>query len=221
MNEKELIDLLEQIPALVKAAETYKETSNHIVATLAEAVKQHPQAVFTEEELKKLENVITRTPCARPDTASLSREIARRISVDVADAVGHSIKYTIANSLKNATIPVEHSHVIEKNLKDVVDEKVRKTIIILWCIIHFLVVVIGISIFFYFDGDVYWGKQYYDVYTSPYLTQEEKAYVKDNSILLSVLPCGYREDTASSRLQIKKMKEELKKREKNGKKMKK
>ena len=43
-TNKILIDALEQIPALVKAAETFKETSNRIVATLADAIKKRPQA---------------------------------------------------------------------------------------------------------------------------------------------------------------------------------
>jgi hypothetical protein len=208
------------IPALVKAAETYKETSNHIVATLAESVRQRPKAVFTDEELKKLENVITHTRCGQPDVSSISRELARKITGDVADALERNINYTIANALKNATIPVEHTHVIEKNLKDIVDKKMTKTVLILWGVILVLVGSIGISIISYFDGENYWGKQYYKVYTSPELTAEERDYLKENSILLSALPSGYRDDTAATKLQIKRMKKELKKREKTSKKKK-
>ena len=94
----------------------------------------------------------------------------------------------------------------------------KKTNRILWGVIIILVLTIGISAITYFSGETYWGKQFYDVYTSKYLTPEEKANLKENSFLLSVLPRGYREDTATAQLQIKQYKEILKKREKDAKK---
>ena len=94
----------------------------------------------------------------------------------------------------------------------------KKTNRILWGVIIILVLSIGISAITYFSGETYWGKQYYDVFTSKYLTPEEKANLKENSFLLSVLPRDYREDTAAARLQIKQYKEILKKREKDAKK---
>ena len=43
---------------------------------------------------------------------------------------------------------------------------------------------------------------------------EEKATLKENSYMMSVLPHNYLDDTATARLQIKQYKEILKKREK-------
>ena len=218
MNENDLNHLLAKIEALVKAAETFKETSNHMVSTLAKAIKQQQKAVIAEEELKKGERVIATANCAQPDISHISTELFRRISNDVTNSLESSIKYTIANTLKNAVIPVEHTHVVERNLKDVVDKRMTKTIAILLVVINVIITAIGISIFSYFDGDTYWGKQFYGVYTSEYLTLEEKADLKENSFPISILPPNYYEDTAVARLQIKQMKEELKKREKNNKK---
>lgn len=215
---KKLVDGLEQIPTLVQAAKTFKETSNRIVTTLADAIKKRPQAEFTDGELQKLAKIISNTRCASPDMAYISRELARRVSNDVAAIIGSDIKAKAAEALKGASVTVEHSHYVERNLKDIVDKKMKKKILILRSIILALVAAFGISLISYFDGETYWGKQYFDVYTSPYLTQEEKATLKENSILLSVLPRGYRKDAASSRLQIKHMKEELKRREKASKK---
>ena len=45
---------MEQVPALVKAAETFKATSGHIISSLADAVKQRPQAEIPESELQKI-----------------------------------------------------------------------------------------------------------------------------------------------------------------------
>ena len=220
MNENELINLLEQIPVLIKAAETFKETSNHIVATLAEAVKQHPQAVIPDSEIEKLRKAITTTPCASPDIAYISKEIAQRIARDVADILTPHIKRVTAEALKDASVTVEHSHYIERNLRDIVDKKMKKKVFVLWGVIIFLLMGIGITTLSYFNGETYWGKQFYDVYTSKYLTTEEKANLKENSYLMSVLPHNYFEDTATARIQIKQYKEILKKREKEAKKKK-
>lgn len=215
MDNKVLIDALTQIPDLIKAAETYKETSNRIVSSLANAIKQHPQAVIPESEIQKLERAIATTRCAMPEMSSFSKELARRLSSDTASAMGPIIKEKATAALKGASVTVEHSHVIERNLKDVADKKMKKTILILWAVIIILTLNIGISTVMYFRGETYWGKQYYDVYTSKYLTPEEKANLKENSFFLSVLPRDYRKNTAASRLQIKQMKEELKRREKD------
>lgn len=218
MDNKALLDALEQIPNLINAAQTYKATSDRIITTLAEAVKKRPQAILPTEELEKIKEVIKTTPCAKPDITLISRELARRISGDVADAIKPAVRNAASEALKGASVLVEHSHVIERNLKDVADKKMKKTILILGVVIIILVLTIGISAVAYFCGETYWGKQYYDVYTSTYLTQEEKADLKKNSILLSVLPRGYYEDTATAQLQIRQYKEILKKREKDAKK---
>ena len=218
MDNKALLDALEQIPNLINAAQTYKATSDHIITTLAEAVKKRPQAILPAEELEKIKEVIKTTPCAKPDITLISRELARRISGDIADAIKPAVRNAASEALKGASVLVEHSHVIERNLKDVADKKMKKTNRILWGVIIILVLTIGISAITYFSGETYWGKQFYDVYTSKYLTPEEKANLKENSFLLSVLPRGYREDTATARLQIKQYKEILKKREKDAKK---
>ncbi len=66
MDNKVLIDALTQIPDLIKAAETYKETSNRIVSSLANAVKQHAQTVIRESEMQKLEQAMATTGSAKP-----------------------------------------------------------------------------------------------------------------------------------------------------------
>lgn len=218
MDNKALIDALEQIPNLIRAAETYKSTSDRIVTTLAEAVKKRPQAVVPAGELEKMKEIIKTTPCAKPDITLISKELARRISGDVADAIKPAVRNAATEALKGASVSVEHSHVIERSLKDVADKKMMKTILILWVVIIIMVLTIGISTVTYFRGETYWGKQYYDVYTSKYLTPEEKAHLKENSYLMSVLPHNYFEDTATARLQIKQYKETLKKRENEAKK---
>lgn len=213
MDNKELIDALEQIPALIRAAETFKGTANHIIATFSEELKKRPLAEIPKEELSKIQDMITKTPCAQPDIRPISRELARRISTDVAEAVGPAVKFAADEALRKAAVTVEHSHYIEKDLRGLVDERVKKKFLILWSVIIILLITIGISVISYYNGEVYWGKQFYDVYTSEYLTPEEKDHLRENSYLMSVLPRNYFEDAATARLQIKQLKKTLQKRE--------
>ena len=215
---KTLIDALGQIPALVNAAETYKETSNRIIATLSEAIKQRPQAEFTDEELKKLAQVISTTRCASPDMAYISRELARRVSDDVAAIIGNNIKAKAAEALKGASVTVEHSHYIERNLKGLVDKKVKKKISIFWIIIIILLGVVGITAVVYFNSDTYWGKQFFEVYTSEYITPEEKAALERNSGYTDILPQTYDENPSNAKEWLKRSKVILKKREDEAKK---
>lgn len=213
MDNKELIDALEKIPAFIQAAETFRGTTNHIIATFSKELKNYSRAEIPETELKKISEVIEQTQCAQPDVDTLSRDLARRLSRDVSDEIRPAIKRAASEALKSATVTVEHSHYIEKDLRGLVDERVKKKFLILWSIIIILLITIGISVISYYNGEVYWGKQFYDVYTSEYLTAEEKDNLRENSYLMSVLPRDYFEDSATARLQIKQFKKSLKKRE--------
>lgn len=218
MDNKALLDALEQIPNLIRAAETYKATSDRIVTTLAEAVKKSPQAVVPEEELEKMKEVIKTTPCAKPDTTLISRELARRISGDVADAIKPAFRNAATEALKGASVSVEHSHVIERNLRSIVDEKMKKTVFILWIVIIVLLGVIGLSATAYFTSDTYWGKEFYELYSSDYLTAEEKASLELKAGYTGILPQGYYKDPIGAQEQLKRNKAILKKREREAKK---
>lgn len=218
MENKEIIDALTQIPALVKAAETFKETSSHIIATLAEAVKQRPQAVVPESELMKLKQVISTTRCALPDVNHVSRELARKFSNEAATAMGSIIREKAAEAMEGASVTVNHVHCIEKDLKDVVDKKMKKTVSILAIIIASLVETIIISAISYYYSDTYWGKRYYELYTSPYLTSEEKTNLERNAGVTAILPLNYHDDPTTARLQLQQKERILKQRKKEARK---
>lgn len=218
MDNKALLDALEQIPNLINAAQTYKATSDRIVTTLAEAVKKRPQAVVPVEELEKMKEVIKTTPCAKPDIALISRELARRISGDVADAIKPAVRNAATEALNGASVSVEHSHVIERDLRSIVDEKMKKKVFILWIVIVVLLGVIGISAAAYYISDMYWGKEFYELYTSDYLTAEEKANLELKAGYTGILPQGYYKDPIGAQEQLKRNKAILKKREREAKK---
>jgi hypothetical protein len=217
MDNKEILDALAKIPELVKAAETFKRTTEKAIATLAEAVKQRPQAMISESELDKLSERISKTKCAPPDTTLISRELSRRLSCDISDAIGLVIKNKAAVALKNASVTVEHSHVVERDLKDVVDKRMRHKILMLWIIIIVLLEAIGISAFNYYCSDIFWGKQFKELYTSKYITQDEKARIERNAGYTGILPKGYHKNPGAAQARLQLSMEILKKREKEAK----
>lgn len=218
MDNKALLDALEQIPNLINAAQTYKATSDRIITTLAEAVKKRPQAILPAEELEKMKEVIKTTPCAKPDITLISRELARRISGDVADAIKPAVRNAAVEALKGASVSVEHSHVIERNLRNIADERMKKKVFILWLVIVVLLGVIGISATTYYISNTYWGKQFYKLSTSDYLTAEEKARLERRAGYTGILPQGYYKNPIGAQDQLKRNKAILKKREKEAKK---
>ena len=93
MNDTELIlNALGQVPDLVEAAKTYKETNDKTVSTLSTAIKERPKAVIPQKEVEKVTAAVKLTPCALPDTGDFLKAIAALlrpiIHQEVKEAVG-------------------------------------------------------------------------------------------------------------------------------------
>ena len=180
MENKDIVEALEQVPALVKAAETFKATSGHIVSSLADAVKQRPQAEIPESELQK----ISQTPCAPPDVDSFSKALVQKVAGDI----GSTIKEKVDEALEGATVKVQHTHsyCIEKDLKEFADIRLWNRR----------------------------GKQYYKVYSSPYLTDKEREKISRDVHTIAILPNEFDKDPKRVKEQIKNSKAILKERKK-------
>ena len=193
MENKDIVEALEKAPELVKAAETFKATSGHIVSSLADAVKQRPQAEIPESELQK----ISQTPCAPPDVDSFSKALVQKVAGDI----GSTIKEKVDEALEGATVKVQHTHsyCIEKDLKEFADIRLWNRTII--AIVHY-------------NSEGYWGKQFYKVYSSPYLTDKEREKISRDVHTIAILPNEFDKDPKRVKEQIKNSKAILKERKK-------
>lgn len=61
----------------------------------------------------------------------------------------------------------------------------------------------------------YWGKQYYEIYSSPYLTKKEKEKISRDVRTIAILPNEFNKDPKRVKEQIKKNKAILKERKKD------
>ena len=211
MENKDIVEALEQVPALVKAAETFKATSGHIVSSLADAVKKRPQAEIPESELQK----ISETPCAPPDVDSFSKALVQKVAEDI----GSSIKKKVDGALEGATVKVQHTHsyCIEKDLKEYADTRLWNRSIAFGLTSVVLVAIIVIIAIVHFNSETYWGKQYHEVYSSPYLTEEEWEKISQNVHIIAILPNEFDKDPKRVKEQLKKNKSILKERKKEAK----
>ena len=211
MENKDIVEALEKAPELVKAAETFKETSGHIVSSIADAVKKRPQAEIPESELLK----ISQTPCAPPDVDSFSKALVQKVAGDI----GSTIKEKVNEALKGATVTVQHTHsyCIERDLKEYADIRLWNRSIALGLASVVLVAIIVIMAIVYYNSEIYWWRQYYEVYSSPYLTDEEWEKIARDVHTIAILPNEFDMDPKRVKEQIKKNKGILKERKKEAK----
>ena len=208
MENKELVDALVQVPGLVEAAKTFKETSGHIISSVADAIKKRPQAEIPESELQK----ISQTPCAPPDVDSLSKALVQKVAGDI----GSTIKEKVDEALEGATVKVQHTHsyCIEKDLKEFADMRLWNRSIAFGLASVVLVAIIVIIAIVHFNSETYWGKQYYKVYSSPYLTDKEREKISRDVHTIAILPNEFDKDPKRVKEQIKNSKAILKERKK-------
>ena len=78
-----------------------------------------------------------------------------------------------------------------------------------------LVAIIVIIAIVYYNSEIYWGRQYYKVYSSPYLTDEEWDKISRDVHTVAILPNEFDKDPKRVKEQIKKSKAILKERKKD------
>lgn len=57
-----------------------------------------------------------------------------------------------------------------------------------------LVAIIAIIAIVHYNSEAYWGKQFYKVYSSPYLTEEEREKISRNVHTIAILPNEFEKD---------------------------
>lgn len=198
MESKEFVDALVQVPELVEAAKTFKETSGHIISSFADAIQKRPQAEIPDSELQK----IAATPCAPPKMDSVVKDFAYKV-VGVIEPI---IKDKVNEALKGAAVTVQHTHsyCFERDLKEIADTRLMKRCLIFGLTALVLTSIIAIIAITHFNSEAYLGKQYYEVYSSPYLSKEERETLSRNCRIIAILPNEFDKNPKRVKEQIKK-----------------
>ena len=110
-----------------------------------------------------------------------------------------------------------HSYCFERDLKDVADTRLMKRCLIFGLTTVVLALILAIIAIAHFNSETYWGKQYYEVYSSPYLIEEEWEKISQNVHIIAILPNEFDKDPKRVKEQLKKNKSILKERKKEAK----
>lgn len=143
MTETEiLIKYIGKIPELVESVDQYREINDKTIKTLAEAMKQHPQAIIPVSELMKISQYVAQTQCRLPDTDDLVNAIAKKMETAIVPLVRDEMRR--AFGITEYTVKHEHAHTTLKDLKEVVDNRTRK--LIRWLIVMNVILVLIIVV---------------------------------------------------------------------------
>ncbi|MBR0052825.1 MAG: hypothetical protein IJP73_02860, partial [Bacteroidales bacterium] len=107
-----------------------------------------------------------------------------------------------------------HSYCIEKDLKEYADIRLWNRSIAFGLTSVVLAAIIAIIAIVYYNSETYWGKQFYQVYSSPYLTEEEWENISQDIHTIAILPNEFDKDPKRVKERIKKNKDILKERKK-------
>ncbi len=136
----------------------------------------------------------------------------------VAGDIGTVIKNKVNEALKGATVTVQHTHThsycIERDLKEYADTRLWNRSIAFGLTSVVLAAIIVIIAIVHYNSANYWGKQYYEIYSSPYLTKKEKEKISRDVHTIAILPNEFNKDPKRVKEQIKKSKAILKERKK-------
>ena len=134
--------------------------------------------------------------------------------------ISTTIKEKVNEALKGATVTVQHTHsyCIERDLKEYADIRLWNRSIAFGLVSVVLVAIIVIIAIVHYNSEAYWGRQYYEVYSSPYLTDKEREKISRDVHTIAILPNEFDKDPKRVKEQIKKNRGILKERKKEAKK---
>ena len=188
MEETEiLIEALGQIPELVEAAKTYKESNEKTISTMSMAIKKRPEAEIPQKEVEKVTDAVKATPCALPDTDDFLKAIAGMmrpiIHQEVKEAVG-------ATKIK---IQHEHTHRHYSYTASwsMVKDAAKKWIIGLALSTLILAATLITGVVHLMNSEMYLGMKYMEIYDSGLLTKSEKEKLLKEAYMVSLYPKAY------------------------------
>lgn len=215
MNDTELLlNAIGQIPGLVDAAKTYKESNEKTISTLATAVRQQPKAEVPQTEISKVTKAIASTQCSLPDTEDLVTKIKDMISPLLQEEIARAVKeYKIVLHHEH-----NHKHYSIGDLWKIVDNKTRNLICILYCVLTVLIAGYILAAMYVYQSRLFLGQECWEIYTSGYVTEEEKKVMIKDFNGVSAYPEKYKDSPWALREKIRKNRSILKDRRKQARK---
>ena len=212
MNENnEIYKSLGQVPELVKLAQTLIQNIEKLSKLVAELCKRQAKAYVPKEEHDKLAQTISHTPCAAPDMSEVAGILSKAVMRDIRLDIHNEAVSAVKEAVKDTPVKVEHTH-LHTSMWDYAqraEKKVRGAMVALgiWSVLATLIIVFGV--WKYVNSEVFVGKQYEEIYRSPYATDEERKMLGDDLYYYGIVPEEFHKTPALVKAKIKRNKEIL------------
>lgn len=191
MNDTEiLLKALGQLPDLVDAAKTYKETNDKTVSTLSTAIKERPKAIIPESEMSRLKCSILQTPCALPDTDGVAAQIVEYVRECMPAIVREEVKKALAET--KVTMIHRHEHYSLCNLWSIVNDVTKRWIAGLAITVAILLVALACCVDYALTSELFLGKSYREICNSEYITEAEREELIKDIFAVSAYPRKYK-----------------------------
>lgn len=209
-------DSLRRIPELIETNENLNSIMKDFLSTAPEMLSKHCEAVISDAELAK----IRQTRCAMPDTSVLSKQIADEVRSELAKDIDSHVSDTVSSTIAKTKVKTETVHTILSpwEIAKMAEEKTKKfnSFLTVACVTILLCGVVGL--FKYFNSKEYWGRQYWEIYSSKYITEAERNVIHDNASTYSIVPKEFYLNKSLAKSKIRRNKEILSLREAEAKK---
>lgn len=206
-----LNDSLRRIPELIETNENLNSIMKDFLSTVPEMLGKHCEAVISDEELAKIRH----TRCAMPDTSTLSKQIAGEVRNELVKDIDTHVSDTVSSTIAKAKVKTEtvHTFLPSWEIAKMAEEKTRKLNAILAAVCGTMFIWVIVGLFAYFNSEEYWGRQYWGIYSSKYITEAERKVIHDNASTYSIVPKEFYSNKSLAKSKIRRNKEILSLRE--------
>lgn len=210
-ENNELYKSLGQVPELVKTAQNQSANIENLSKMVAELTKRQAKAYVPREEHDKLAQTISNTPCAAPDMSDVAENLSNAMMRTLVRGIHDEAVNAVKDAVKDTPVKVEHTH-LHTSMWDYAqraEKKVRGAMaaLAIWSVLATLIIVFGI--WKYVNSEVFVGKQYEEIYRSPYATDEERKMLGDDLYYYGIVPEEFHKTPALVKAKIKRNKEIL------------
>lgn len=223
-ENNEIIKALGQVPELVEKTERVLEDSDKKFRILAEATQKRMQAEIPSSEIEKVSNAaanaVSRTSCPMPDTSILSKQIAGEVRNELAKDIDTHVSDTVSSTIAKTKVTTEtvHTFLAPWEIAKMAEEKTRTFNAVLATACGMMLILVIAGLFAFFNSEEYWGRQYWGIYSSKYITEAERKAIHDNASTYSIVPKEFYSNKNLAKSKIRRNKEIIRLREAQAKK---
>lgn len=184
--EKIISILIEKIKVLIDKFEKRDEM-------YAKILQKKQEAKLPESEVSKIteavREAVRQTPCATPNVEGSAQIIADK----VVEKVESTVQTAVENKIKSTHVKLEHHHTFDTTwgFSHYAEKRTRYgfRVLLVLCVVLIISIVGGVS--WYHNREAYWGKQYWQICQSKYITDSERKALLENYYTTGILPLEY------------------------------